>query len=242
MADALTCPQCDKPLTPEDSVIVAPDGRLSHLDCREPRALSREERLALICYCSGHAIVQCSSCAQSYREIELRTDYAQGGTHLCPGCHADLTEGIRGHLHACERLPETVREKARASRDIAQRLVKQSIYLRDRADVLMREAEATIAALRDTWRSTRANDPDALRLLVRLKLADGRLPFAGIPPTVPGVSGDGSTCDACDQALGPDDLMMVVATPRPSDPGDKRPVVLHPDCFQIWNQERRLFR
>ena len=46
MADALTCPQCDKPLMPEDSVIVAPDGRLSHLDCHEPGALSREERLA----------------------------------------------------------------------------------------------------------------------------------------------------------------------------------------------------
>lgn len=242
MADTLTCPQCDRALTPEDSVIVAPDGRLSHLDCREPRALSREERLALICYCSGPAVAQCARCAQSYREIELTTDYAHGGTHLCPRCHADLTKGIRAHLHACERLPETVREKARTSREIAQRLVKQSIYLRDRADVLMREAEATIAALRDTWRKSSSKDPDALRLLVRLKLANGRLPHADIPPTVPGVPGDGSSCDGCDKALARDELMMVIAAPRPSDAHDSRPTVLHPDCFQIWNQERRLFR
>jgi hypothetical protein len=49
-------------------------------------------------------------------------------------------------------LPEEVRKRARASREAARNLVKQSCQLRDHADVLMREAEATIATLRDTWR------------------------------------------------------------------------------------------
>jgi hypothetical protein len=39
-----------------------------------------------------------------------------------------------------------------------------------------------------------------------------------------------------------DELMMVVPTSRASDPHDSRPIVLHPDCFQIWNQERWFFR
>jgi hypothetical protein len=47
-------------------------------------------------------------------------------------------------------LPEEVRRRAREVRDAAHKLVKQSAESRDRADVLMREAEAAIAALRET--------------------------------------------------------------------------------------------
>jgi hypothetical protein len=160
--------------------------------------LGREERLALICYCSDHAVAECSRCGRTYREIDLVTDYPRGGTHLCPGCHADLTESARQHLDTCAMLPEEVRKRARASREAARNLVKQSCQLPDHADVLMREVEATIATLRDTWRQSGAKDPDALRLLVRLKLADGRLPHAGIPPTIAGVAGDelGALCCA----------------------------------------------
>jgi galactokinase len=61
---------------------------------------------------------------------------------------------MRGHLFSCAMLPEEVRQRAREVRDAARRLVKHSSELRDHADVLMREAEAAIAALRETMRRT----------------------------------------------------------------------------------------
>jgi hypothetical protein len=51
-------------------------------------------------------------------------------------------------------LPEEVRLRAQEARDAARRLVKDSGQVRDQADVLMREAEATIAALRATMQRT----------------------------------------------------------------------------------------
>ena len=73
-------------------------------------------------------------------------------THLCPRCRADLTESLRTHLYTCVALPEEIRRAARAVRDAAVRLVKESGQLRDRADVLMRVAEATLARLRETMK------------------------------------------------------------------------------------------
>jgi len=49
-------------------------------------------------------------------------------------------------------LPVAVRRRAQAAREAAQRLVKQSHQLSDAADVLLREAEAALYALRDTMR------------------------------------------------------------------------------------------
>src|SRR5262249_33791016 len=145
MEHELTCPRCSQPLSREDSVIVAPDGTPSHLDCRAPRALSGDERYALA-YCAEHAVADCVRCRRSYREADLVTGYLR---HLCPSCRQDLTESIRAHLDACTIMPEDVRRRARAVRAAAEKLVKQSNELADHADVLMREAEATIAALRD---------------------------------------------------------------------------------------------
>jgi len=51
-------------------------------------------------------------------------------------------------------LPEEVRLKAQEVRDAARRLAKHSSELRERADVLMREAEAAVAALRETMQRT----------------------------------------------------------------------------------------
>lgn len=51
-------------------------------------------------------------------------------------------------------LPEEVRLRAQEAREAARRLVKESSRLRDQADVLMREAEAAIAALRETMQRT----------------------------------------------------------------------------------------
>ena len=240
MEDEMTCPQCSQSLFPEDSVVVASDGRLSHLDCRAPRALTGDERFALICYCFDHAVADCARCGQTYREIDLVTDYLQGRTHLCPGCRADLTESIRAHLYSCAMLPEEVRRRAREAREAARRLVKQSHQLADRSDVLMREAEVTMATSRKKWRQSATKDPDALRLLVRLKLADARLPHEGIPPTIPGGPGDESTCGACDQIVTEGDLMLKVTTTASAR--HNAPMVLHADCFQLWNEERRLFK
>jgi len=64
----------------------------------------------------------------------------------------DLTERLREHLYGCALLPGEVRRSARVARAAARRLVKQSHELSDRADVLMREAEAAIAALRETMK------------------------------------------------------------------------------------------
>jgi hypothetical protein len=55
-------------------------------------------------------------------------------------------------------LPAEMRQRAREARDAARRLGKHSCELRDNADVLMREAEAAVAALRETilrtgWRN-----------------------------------------------------------------------------------------
>jgi hypothetical protein len=49
-------------------------------------------------------------------------------------------------------LPEEVRLRAQAARAAARRLVKESGQLNDQSDVLMREAEVAIAALRETMR------------------------------------------------------------------------------------------
>ena len=240
MEDEMTCPQCLQPLSPEDDVVVASDGGLSHRDCRAPRALAGDERFALICYCFDHAVAGCARCRQTYREIDLVTDYLHGRTHLCPSCRADLTESIHAHLYSCAMLPEEVRRRAREAREAARRLVKQSHQLADRSDVLMREAEVTMATSRKKWRQSATKDPDALRLLVRLKLADGRLPHEGIPPTIPGGPGDESTCGACDQIVTEGDLMLKVTTTASAR--HDAPMVLHADCFQLWNQERRLLK
>ena len=49
-------------------------------------------------------------------------------------------------------LPAEVRRRAQAAREAARNLVKQSGQLSDRVDVLLREAEAALYALRDTIR------------------------------------------------------------------------------------------
>jgi len=138
-------------LSPDDTL--AFDGnRVVHLDCGRPRGLSREERALLFRYCFAHEVVSCPRCAQDFRQSELAADLVGTRTHLCPRCRMDLTERLREHLYGCALLPGEVRRSAREARAAARRLVKQSHELSDRADVLMREAEAAIAALRETMK------------------------------------------------------------------------------------------
>jgi hypothetical protein len=145
----------------DDSVIALRDGRMSHLDCRIPRALSADERAVLIFYCFDHPVAECGHCRRRFREIELATDYVSGHTHLCPLCNEDLTDGVRTHLYGCAMAPETVRRKAQTTRDTARRLVKQSRQLKDDADLLSREAEALLDTVRHTagQRPSRSSTP-----------------------------------------------------------------------------------
>lgn len=51
---------------------------------------------------------------------------------------------MRSHVYGCGILPDDVRLKAKALREVAARLVTQSQQLRDKADVLFRESEAVV--------------------------------------------------------------------------------------------------
>ena len=152
------CPQCLQVISPDDSVRIS-GSRVVHLDCQRPRHLTREERVLLFRYCWGHSVAKCPSCAQSLiRRHELASGLLDNRTHFCPRCRTDLTESIRGHLYGCATLPAEIRQRAQEARDAARRLVKESQQLTDHADVLIREAEAAVAALRETMQRTAQRD------------------------------------------------------------------------------------
>ncbi len=76
-------------------------------------------------------------------------------------------------------------------------------------------------------------DAQAVRILVRAKLRDGRQPVYKISRLLAGPGRE--TCDACDtlitkEQLGVEGILV-------GDGG--RPLPVHAGCFQIWNAERR---
>ena len=146
-------PRCQAAFSEDDTVRLS-GAIVVHLDCQRPRDLSREERILLFRYCWEHAVAKCTACDQSFRQHQLGGHLLAHRSYLCPRCRTDLTESLRGHLYACAMLPELLRLRAQEARDAARKLVKESGQLRDRADVLMREAEAAIAALRETMQRT----------------------------------------------------------------------------------------
>jgi len=77
-------------------------------------------------------------------------------------------------------------------------------------------------------------DQESLRLFIRRKLGDGRLPHDGIRRVRSSPSA-GETCDACDTVLAMDQLLMEGVT---LDLG-RRPLQMHVRCFQVWDHERR---
>ena len=147
----LRCVRCLLMVLPGDTVEVIGD-QVAHLDCRKPRDLNHEERALLFTYCFDHVVATCATCEQEFRQYELASDLVGTRTHLCPRCRVDLTERVRDHLYSCTLLPGEVRRRAREARVASQLLVKQSQQLSDHADVLMRETEAAVTALRDTMR------------------------------------------------------------------------------------------
>jgi hypothetical protein len=147
-----TCPQCSRTISPEDTIVFR-HRLLGHLDCRRPHVLSAEERTLLVMYCRDHPVAACRRCAGSFQLRDVsKIDSFGIRSHECPRCQTDLTDSIRAHLDGCAVLPAEVRRRALAAREAARSLVKQSHQLSDAADVLLREAEAALYALRDTMR------------------------------------------------------------------------------------------
>src|SRR5262249_39646600 len=132
---------------------------MAHVDCGRPRCLSPEEEVLLYVYCWDHAVAQCAACTRTFRQEELGADPFGSRTYECLHCRADLTASIRAHLTACAMLPEQLRGRVKAAREVAQRLIKRSYQLSERADVLMREVEAALDALNETREGARRSRP-----------------------------------------------------------------------------------
>src|SRR5215510_10094662 len=143
------CPLCQRMISPDDTVVSLGYG-MAHVDCRRPRSLSPEERILLYVYCWDHAVAECATCARSFRQEELGSDPFSSSSYGCLHCRADLTASIRTHLTACAMLPQQLRRRVKAAREVTQRLIKRSYQLSERADVLMREVEAALDALHET--------------------------------------------------------------------------------------------
>jgi hypothetical protein len=147
------CPRCQQAILPADTIRLS-GADLAHVDCQKPRDVSHAERALLFRYCWNHEVARCPACAKSFRREELAADLLEHRSNLCPRCRADLTESVRGHLYSCAMLPAEVRQRARDARDAAGKLVKQGRQAADSAEVLMRETEAALSALRETMRRT----------------------------------------------------------------------------------------
>ena len=76
-------------------------------------------------------------------------------------------------------------------------------------------------------------DTDALRLLIRSKLADGRLPVNGIPK-VWGGPGHDEMCAACESSVTKDEFIIEGISLESAEGMLK----LHAKCFWLWENER----
>jgi hypothetical protein len=77
-------------------------------------------------------------------------------------------------------------------------------------------------------------DTAAIRLLIRQKLQDGRLPYNGIPRFWGGPS-EAEQCDACEREI-TDQLVMEGLG---SSVSGRQSIQMHVDCFALWDEERR---
>jgi hypothetical protein len=83
-------------------------------------------------------------------------------------------------------------------------------------------------------------EAEDLRLLIRSKLNDGRLPYDSMPKFWGGVGG-GEQCDACEMCITNEQLVMEGIPSTLSDrPKDAKPVQFHVKCFYVWDAERRV--
>ncbi len=159
------CARCQQWVLVDDTVRFDGD-QIVHLDCRRPRGLSQEERALLFQYCFDHAVAECTTCAQDFRQHELAADLLGSRTHLCPRCRVDLTERVRHHLYGCAMLPGDIRWTVRAARAAAQRLLKVSHRVVEGTGGHSRETDASVAADGALIQEARGA-LDALRELMR---------------------------------------------------------------------------
>ena len=76
-----------------------------------------------------------------------------------------------------------------------------------------------------------AIEDSTLRLLIRAKLADGRLQQRAIP-RVWGGPGNGETCAVCEEPISKEELEIV------GQSGEDQTVYFHVHCFSAWSSER----
>jgi len=79
-------------------------------------------------------------------------------------------------------------------------------------------------------------DVQALLLLIRQKLQDGRLPRKSIT-SAGSYPSDGERCNACDALIAKDQLVKEVTLA--SGRGARGAIPFHVVCFQLWDVERR---
>jgi hypothetical protein len=73
-------------------------------------------------------------------------------------------------------------------------------------------------------------NPFEIRLLVRAKLCDGRLPRE-VSATALERPGSGPKCGACDEVM-PSHLLMIEIS------SGSKSICLHDDCYTLCNEER----
>ena len=76
----------------------------------------------------------------------------------------------------------------------------------------------------------------AIRIIIREKLQDGRLPYDNTPRFWGGPA-DGEMCDACDALITKEQLVMEGIA---STLTNKKPIQFHVRCFHVWDHERRV--
>ena len=77
-------------------------------------------------------------------------------------------------------------------------------------------------------------DSDTIRLTIRLKLAAGSLPHNSIPRFWGGPP-SGEDCDACDEVIKADQLLMEGISTLTNEG-----IQMHVLCFAIWDEERNV--
>ena len=78
-------------------------------------------------------------------------------------------------------------------------------------------------------------DQHILRILIRTKLGDGRLP-ANSMPRVWGGPGNSEICDGCEEIVTKEQFVMEGI----SLANGRKPLQMHVACFHVWDDERRV--
>ena len=78
-------------------------------------------------------------------------------------------------------------------------------------------------------------EAQAIRVLIRRKLADGRLPHNSIP-RVWGRADAGETCDGCEAIIVKSQFVFEDVSTSEARPA----IQMHVACFKMWDEEREV--